>query len=173
MKLRYVFAKIMYKCFAVYLPGSYAKWNIPFTKIRVWCVCKMCTCVQGGRIYVGRGAIIDKNVSIGSNSGIGSYCELRGKVIIGNNVLMASEVVIYTVSHQFMDRKKLIIEQGVTNEAPVVIEDDVWIGRRVMIMPGVTIHKGAVIGAGAVVTKDVPAYALVGGVPAKVIKYRG
>lgn len=54
----------------------------------------------------------------------------------------------------------------------VVLEDDVWIGYRAIILPGVTIHKGAVVGAGAVVTKDVEPFAVVGGVPAKVIKYR-
>ena len=55
---------------------------------------------------------------------------------------------------------------------PITIGDDVWIGRRVMLLPGVSIGKGAVIGAGAVVTKDVPEFAVVGGVPAKIIKWR-
>lgn len=64
-----------------------------------------------------------------------------------------------------------MIEQGMRT-APVTIGNDVWIGMRSIIMPGVNIGDGSVIGAGAVVTKDVPAYAIVGGVPAKVIKYR-
>ena len=55
---------------------------------------------------------------------------------------------------------------------PVIIGDDVWIGGRVIILPGVTIGNGAIVGAGAVVTRDVPEYAIVGGVPAKVIKMR-
>jgi maltose O-acetyltransferase len=62
-------------------------------------------------------------------------------------------------------------EQGFYEEKPVVI-DDVWIGGHVIILPGVHIGKGAIVGAGAVVTKDVPEYAIVGGSPAKVIKYR-
>ena len=62
--------------------------------------------------------------------------------------------------------------QGDTAIEPVIIEDDVWLGRNVVIMPGVHIAKGAIVGAGAVVTKDVPAYAVVGGVPAKIIQSR-
>ena len=65
-----------------------------------------------------------------------------------------------------------MMEQGSTEPAPVVIGDDVWIGRRAIIMPGVRIGNGCVIGAGAVVTKDVPPYCVVGGVPAKIIKKR-
>ena len=62
--------------------------------------------------------------------------------------------------------------QGSTEPQKVTIESDVWIGARVIILPGVTIGKGAILAAGAVVTKDVPDYAVVGGVPAKVLKYR-
>ena len=65
-----------------------------------------------------------------------------------------------------------MIEQGNDETKPVTIGNDVWIGRRVIILPGVTISDGCVIGAGAVVTKDMPAYSIVGGVPAKVIKSR-
>ncbi len=171
MDIRYIVAKIVYEVIAKYLPSSYEKWNHPSWVLRTWCMRRLLKKI-GINSGVGRKAIVDKNVCLGDNSGIGSNCELRGTVIIGNNVLMASDVVIYTVSHQFMEKSRLILEQGVTNEAPVIIDDDVWIGRRVMIMPGVTINKGAVIAAGAVVTKDVPPYALVGGVPAKVIKFR-
>jgi maltose O-acetyltransferase len=63
-------------------------------------------------------------------------------------------------------------QQGRADLKSVVIEDDVWIGTRAIILPGVTVHHGSIIAAGAVVTKDVPEYAIVGGNPAKVIKYR-
>lgn len=109
---------------------------------------------------------------MGSRSGIGKNCEILGEVHIGDDVLMAPEVIIMTVNHNYSNRNDIIRHQGVTPMKPVIIGNNVWIGRRAMIMPGVHIGKGAVIAAGSVVTKDVPEYAVVGGVPAKVIKYR-
>jgi len=86
--------------------------------------------------------------------------------------MMGPDVMIYTQNHRF-DRIDIpMIEQGNTEPKPVVIEDDVWIAARSIILPGVTIGKGAVIAAGAVVTKDVPPYTVVGGVPARKIKLR-
>ncbi|MBQ1412352.1 MAG: transferase, partial [Clostridia bacterium] len=97
---------------------------------------------------------------------------LHGKVIIGKNVMMGSDCVIYVRNHRF-DRTDIpMMKQGFTEEEPVIIEDDVWIGGRVSILPGVRIGTGAVIAAGAVVTKDVESYSVVGGNPARVIKKR-
>ena len=126
----------------------------------------------GKKVNIERGAIFTPGLSIGDNSGIGINCEINGEVIIGNDVMMGPEVVIYTSGHKY-DRTDIPMwKQGSTEAKPVVIKDDVWIGRRAIILPGVTIGTGVVIGAGAVVTKDVPDYAVVGGVPAKVIKRR-
>ena len=111
-------------------------------------------------------------LSIGDNSGVGIRCEVNGPVTIGANVMMGPEVVIYTQTHKY-DRTDIpMCEQGSTEPCEVVIEDDVWLGRRAIIMPGVRIGKGSIIGAGAVVTKDVPPYSVVGGVPARVIRTR-
>lgn len=85
---------------------------------------------------------------------------------------MGPEVLIYTQNHCYEDETKPIIQQGYTKTKPVVIGDDVWIGARAIILPGVNIGSHSVVGAGAVVTKDVPDYSVVGGVPAKVIKRR-
>ena len=86
--------------------------------------------------------------------------------------MMGPEVIIYTSGHKF-DRTDIpMIDQGFTETEPVVIGNDVWIGRRVIIMLGVNIGDGCILGAGAVVTKDVPAYSVVGGVPARIIKSR-
>ncbi|MCA9936785.1 MAG: hypothetical protein KC415_22775 [Anaerolineales bacterium] len=76
-----------------------------------------------------------------------------------------------TRKHGFADVQRPISEQGYTN-APIVIEDDVWIGFQAVILPGVTVGKGSIIGAGAVVTKDVPPYSIMGGVPARLIRQR-
>lgn len=169
-KLKY-FAKIIYVCIAKHLPSSYVKLNRVSYILRNWCaknICEDC----GKNINIGRGAIISSRLKIGNNSGIGDNCEMHGTICIGDNVLMAPEVVIYTRNHNFMDKSLTIIQSGVSEEQPVIIGNDVWIGRRVMIMPGVTVGDGAVIAAGGVVVKDVPPYSLVGGVPAKVIKNR-
>jgi maltose O-acetyltransferase len=124
------------------------------------------------RAYFGLG----NDLEIGFNSGIGIAAKIYGiggggKVIIGNNVMMASDVTILTLNHNYNEKNKPMREQGV-KFLNVIIEDDVWIGYRVTILPGVKIGKGSVIGAGAVVTKNVEPYTVVGGVPAKFIKER-
>ncbi len=85
---------------------------------------------------------------------------------------MAPDVIILTRNHKFDSVDTPIQEQGGTTK-PVTICDDVWLGTRVIVLPGVTIGKGAIAAAGAVVAREVPEFAIVGGCPAKVIKYRG
>lgn len=126
----------------------------------------------GKNVNIERGAVFTPGLSIGDNSGVGIKCEVYGQVTIGKDVMMGPEVIIYTSGHKFDNIEIPMWKQGSTEAKPVVIKDDVWIGRRAIILPGVTIGTGVVIGAGAVVTKDVPDYAVVGGVPAKVLKYR-
>lgn len=103
---------------------------------------------------------------------IGNNCRLNGttvaatlRVTIGNNCRLAPFSHIMDSDYHGLNNRS---EAGQC--APVVIEDDVWIGTRSIVLRGVTIHQGAVVASGAVVTKDVPAYTVVGGVPAKVIK---
>lgn len=128
--------------------------------------------------HCGKNVNIEKNanftpaLSIGDNSGVGINCEMNGKVIIGNDVMMGPEVVVYTTRHNFDRCDISMIEQGMKEPLPVTIGNDVWIGRRVIILPGVTIGDGCVIGAGAVVANDIPPYSVVGGVPARIIKRR-
>lgn len=126
----------------------------------------------GDYANIEHGAIFGPQVSVGNRSGIGVNCELYGPVTIGNDVMMGPDVVIYTSGHKFDRIDVPMMDQGSIEPKPVRIGNDVWIGRRVMIMPGVTIGNGCVIGAGAVVTKDIPDYSVAVGVPAKVIKSR-
>ena len=126
----------------------------------------------GKKVNIEHGAYFTPGLSIGDRSGVGINCEINGPVTIGQDVMMGPEVVIYTSGHEFGNTDIPMMDQGFTETKPVVIGNDVWIGRRVIIMPGVTIGNGCVIGAGAVVTKSIPDYSVVGGVPAKVIKIR-
>ncbi len=91
--------------------------------------------------------------------------------MIGDDVRIAPHAMIIAANHVFDDSDRPISAQGLRS-APIVIEDDVWIGGRVSIMAGVTIGRGSVLAAGAVVTKDVPPGVVVGGVPARTIKQR-
>lgn len=121
---------------------------------------------QGANFGNGRG------ISIGNNSGLGINCKVRGPLTIGNDVMMGPDVMIFTSNHETSRIDTPMRLQGSAKIKPVTIGDDVWIGARVIILPGVTIGQGAILAANAVVTKDVPEYAVVGGNPAKLIKFR-
>lgn len=95
----------------------------------------------------------------------------KGGVTIGNRVLIGYRTSILSSNHLLPKKPERVFGAGHTY-APVVIEDDVWIGCNVSVLPGVTIGEGAVIAAGSVVTKDIPAFTVAAGVPAKVIKER-
>ena len=160
---------LLYKLTAAWLPISQrsrlSKWlRVAWTRRIV----KRC----GENVNIERGAFFTPGLSIGDNSGVGINCEIYGSVTIGSDVMMGPEVIIYTSGHRFERLDIPMRMQGTSEPRPVVVGADVWIGRRAIILPGVKIGDGAVIGAGAVVTKSVPPYAVVGGVPAKVLKYR-
>ena len=109
-----------------------------------------------------------RKLKIGAGSCIGHRATLdaRGGLTIGKNVNLSSEVMIWTAQHDWCDPK------FGTLFSPVTIGDYAWLGPRCIILPGVTVGEGAVIAAGAVVTKNVEPYAMVGGVPAQKIADR-
>lgn len=120
-----------------------------------------------------------ENIHIGNNVSLSSATILttRAKVFIGDYVMFGPHVTIVSGDHRtdILDRPMMTIkdsEKLPENDMDIHIEDDVWVGANAVILKGVTIGTGSVVSAGAVVTKDVPPYAIVGGVPAKVIKYR-
>jgi len=141
-------------------------------KIRAF-LCRRIFKKAGKNINIEHGVFFasGRDIEIGDNSGIGLNARITGPLKIGNDVMMGPDVMIFTQNHE-TSRLDIPMRLQTAPKKPVVIEDDVWIAARVIILPGVTVHRGAIIGAGAVVTKDVPEYAVVGGNPARVIKYR-
>jgi acetyltransferase-like isoleucine patch superfamily enzyme len=131
----------------------------------------------GANVYVGHYAILKgyyKNeLSIGDGTWIGQQCFFHGAggLTIGRNVGIGPGVKIITSVHEEAGRGIPVLHAPVTF-APVVIEDDVDLGVNSIVLPGVTVGRGAIVGAGAVVNRDVPPYAIVAGVPAKVIRMR-
>lgn len=126
----------------------------------------------------GRGVVIETNakipfhkVEIGNFSGIGLNAFL-GAAKIGDNVMMGPDVIMMSRDHLFQSRSLPMRLQGAAEDNPVVIGDDVWIGTRAILLPGVRVGKGAIIGAGAVVTKNIPEYSIVAGNPARIVGYR-
>jgi acetyltransferase-like isoleucine patch superfamily enzyme len=112
-------------------------------------------------------------VAIGNHCSVNPYCVLYGTggLSIGNRVRIAAHTVIVAAMHRFDRRDVPIMDQG-SDARGIVIEDDVWIGTGARILDGVRIGTGAIVAAGAVVVRDVPPFAIVGGVPAKTIRER-
>jgi len=128
----------------------------------------------GKNVNIERGADFydGRTIQIGDNSGLGIDCWIRGNVIIGDNVMMGPQAIIYARYHNF-DRTDIPMNrQGMEESGTVTIEDDVWIGARVTILKNVIIGKGSIIGAASVVTKNIPPYSIAAGDPAKVIRSR-
>lgn len=131
-------------------------------------------------VTIDRGVIIDADqgyegyIELGEGTYIGAYTCIAGpgSLKIGKHCLIAAHSSLFAGNHIFSDPNKPIVEQGDNCEG-IVIEDDCWLGSGVRVVDGVTIGKGSVIGAGAVVTRNVPPYSIAVGVPAKVIGHRG
>ncbi len=122
----------------------------------------------GGIRNLGEGLVIGNNVGIAQNC----FIQVRGMVIIGSNVIFGPGVSIFSENHNFSDKNQIILNQGESRKG-VIIEDDVWVGARSVILDGVTIGAHSIIAAGSVVNKNIPEYSIYGGVPAKLIKTRG
>ena len=117
---------------------------------------------------------LGEGLTIGNNVGIAQNCfiQVRGPVVIGNDVIFGPNVSVFSENHIFDDPNLPVSRQGETRRG-VTIEDGVWIGTRAVILDGVTVGKNSIVAAGSVVNQDVPAYSIVGGVPAKILKQRG
>jgi acetyltransferase-like isoleucine patch superfamily enzyme len=117
-------------------------------------------------------------VSIGDDVSIGRgtwLSAVNARITIGNKVLLAPEVAIICGDHHIGDVGRYMFDvqdKAPQDDQPVVVEDDVWIGFRAIVLKGVTIGRGSVVGAGSVVTRDVPRYSIVAGAPARVVGVR-
>lgn len=170
-----IFWLFFYYAFAIHLPvsnqlGPLGRWA------KSWraAACRRLFRRAGRNINVEHGARFGRGhaIEIGDNSGIGVNCQIPANIIIGRDVMMGPEVLIILQNHRFDDLHAPMWRQGYRPAASVVIEDDVWLGARAIVLPGVRIGTGAIVAAGAVVTKDVPPYAICGGNPARIIRYR-
>jgi acetyltransferase-like isoleucine patch superfamily enzyme len=144
--------------------------HVPSRRLRMLFYCKIMGFKVGQKTSIFLNCRFDcaKGLEIGSPSVINQGCRLdsRGGIRIGNNVSISEEVCILTADHD----PSLPNFDG--RSRPVTIKDYVFIGTRAMILPGVTLHRGAIVAAGAVVSRDVPALTIVGGVPARLIGTR-
>jgi len=129
--------------------------------------------IKKARLRSVKNSTVHKTSYIGSGSQIGAFCSIASDVVIGGGhhptEWVGTSQVFYEGGGQFKGRFAKLKRPPVKKTR---ILNDVWIGQRALIAQGVTIGNGAVIGMGSVVTKDVPDYAIVGGVPAKLIRYR-
>ena len=108
---------------------------------------------------------------MGDYSELGTRCIIQANVHIGDNVIMGPDVKVYSRNHKF-DRLDIPISQQGKNYYKTIIGNDVWLGANIIVTAGCKIGDHAIVAAGSVVTKDVSEFAIVGGVPAKVIRYR-
>ena len=169
-----VLSLILYYGIAAYLPDSYTpvvgKISNSFRVFLCRRIFKKC----GKHVNISRKAYFGtgKDFEIGDYSGIGADASLPNDMVIGKYVMMAPHVHILAINHRF-DRIDIpMCFQDFSTRYKMVIEDDCWIGQRVLILPGKNIRKGTVVAAGAVVTKEFEEYSIIGGNPAKFIRKR-
>lgn len=165
--------KVAYTIYLIFLrntPEDYRPYSLFFPYLRRVLVSFYIN-KSGKKIRIKSGADIAMKSTVGNFSELGTRCMIQSNVIIGNNVIMGPDVKIYSRNHKFSSLEKPIQYQG-KDQYQTHIGNDVWIGANVIITAGQKIGDHVIISAGAVVTKDIPDYAIVGGVPARILKLR-
>lgn len=161
---------LIYLLFFKNTPEDYRPYALFFPRVRRWLVTnylKSC----GKKLRVKSGAEISLNAQVGNESELGTRCMIQANVTIGDHVIMGPDIKIYSRNHK-SDRLDIPIQKQGKHYLSTTIGNDVWIGANAIIVAGVNVGNHAIIAAGAIVTKDVPDFAVVGGCPAKVLKYR-
>ncbi len=166
MKVASFFGNLFFK---IYKPFSYC--------IREWQKSKFESC--GHNVYIGQHCIFtSENIKVGNDVYIGSNACMQsahGKIIIGDHVMFGPGVHIHGGNHKIREIGKLMkqaSEKCCGEDGEIVVEDDCWIGANAIILTGVKIGKGSVIGAGSIVTKDIPAYSIYTGIPSVKLRSR-
>ena len=156
-----------------WLPRSYAPGGSWGARIRRAAARRMLD-YAGPDINVESGASFGsgRGVRLGARSGIGVNAEIMGSVVIGDDVMMGPGCTLISRDHVFDDVTRPMNTQGLGEDRPIHIDDDVWIGAGVTITAGVHVGRGSILAAGSVVTRDVPVFSVVGGVPARVLRSR-
>ncbi len=161
---------LIYRLFFRFTPNSFRPYALFFPWIRRFFAESFLT-KCGRNVNIEYGCDFSLDIELGDYSSLGDRCIVQSGCVIGNNVMMGPDVKIYTRGHEFSDCSVPMRLQG-NFFFPVVIGDDVWIGANVVILPNVSIGNHVIIGAGAIVTQSVPDFAVVGGNPARVLKFR-
>jgi maltose O-acetyltransferase len=172
MRARRRICLLLYYAIGCRLPSS----NFPLGGL--WTATRAALC-RGFFASAGTGINVESHVfladgryvSLGSGSGLGRGSQVFG-AIIGENVMVGPEVVFLKDNHRYEDPAVPMQNQGRSEIARPIVEDGAWIGHRAIILPGRRVGTGAIVGAGAVVTRDVPPYEIVGGNPARPIGKR-
>ena len=170
------------------LMASFNKWLIRICNSGAFIETSVISCDDRKSLKVGKGSSIHRgtvvsiashdiksSILIGENTYIGENNNMRaadGVISIGNNCLISQGITIVTSNHGIERGLSVTQQPWVSKKGQVTIEDGVWIGANAIILPDTIIGEGAVVAAGAIVTKDVPPFAIVAGNPAKIIKYR-
>jgi maltose O-acetyltransferase len=172
-ELLHLFCNALYYGFARHLPYSPRPYAFGARRIR-YEICRHMFRSCGTDVNVEHGALINsgREIDIGDRSGIGLNAFISGPLIIGRDVIMGPNCTFLSINRDTRDTAIAMIDQGFRPPQPPVIEDDVWLGANVIVLPGRRIGKGSIVSAGAVVAADVAPYTVVAGNPARVIKRR-
>lgn len=172
-RLLYWLCNLLYYGVARHLPYSPRPYALGSRRIR-YELCRRMFRSCGVDVNVEHGALINSGaqIDIGDRSGVGLDAFISGPLIIGRDVIMGPNCTFLSINRDTPSLERSMIEQGFRPPRPPVIEDDVWIGANVTVLPGRRIGTGSIVAAGAVVATDVPPFSVVAGNPARVIKHR-
>ena len=164
---------LIYYFIARQLPNSPLPGSSSAGRLRLFCATRIFRSV-GTDVTIHSGVSFGsgRRVEIGDYSSLNANCSISNDTVIGSDVMMGPEVLVLSGSHNFNRVDIPMREQGAPDREPVVIGSDVWIGARSILLPGVSIGSHAIVGAGSIVTSNIPEWSIAAGNPARVLSYR-